>query len=203
MKVIGLTGGIGAGKSTVSSLLREKGFLIIDADEISHRITEKGSALLEEIVGVFGRDILLSDGSLNRQKLAAMVFSDERKLKVLESLTTRRVLTIMEEQLCRLRQEAQYAIIFIDVPLLYETGADRLADLVWLISADPEVRISRVMERDGASREEVCRRMNSQMDEAEKKRRADVIIDNSGGKEELCRQVEQLLMKYVESQKRE
>lgn len=203
MKVIGLTGGIGAGKSTVSSLLREKGFLIIDADEISHRITEKGSALLEEIVGVFGRDILLSDGSLNRKKLAAMVFSDERKLKVLESLTTRRVLTIMEEQLCRLRQEAQYAIIFIDVPLLYETGADRLADLVWLISADPEVRISRVMERDGASREEVCRRMNSQMDEAEKKRRADVIIDNSGGKEELCRQVEQLLMKYVESQKRE
>ena len=198
MKVIGLTGGIGAGKSTVSNILREKGCCIIDADAISHQITEKGSDTLQQLAKAFGEDILFDDGSLDRKKLAAIAFSDEKQRRKLEDLTTKRVLSIIDQTLQNLRRESSYDIIFIDAPLLFETGADKMTDLVWLVTAEKETRIARVMERDGATRQQVLARMSSQMDDREKERRTEEIIDNSKGKEELRRQVEQLLVKYAE-----
>ncbi|MFR7989878.1 MAG: dephospho-CoA kinase [Anaerovoracaceae bacterium] len=198
MKVIGLTGGIGAGKSTVSNILREKGCCIIDADAISHQITEKGSDTLQQLAKAFGEDILFDDGSLDRKKLAAIAFSDEKQRRKLEDLTTKRVLSLIDQTLQNLRRESSYDIIFIDAPLLFETGADKMTDLVWLVTAEKETRIARVMERDGATRQQVLARMSSQMDDREKERRTEEIIDNSKGKEELRRQVEQLLVKYAE-----
>lgn len=197
MKVIGLTGGIGAGKSTVTDYLREQGYFVIDADAIAHQITEKGSPALKKIALCFGAEVLYEDGSLNRKKLAAFVFSDEEKKRQLEQLTTFEVVYIIKNQLDDLRKDGKLDIVFVDAPLLFETGADQLTDMVWLVDADLEVRISRVMDRDRASREAVVSRVQNQMDSSEKKKFSAEIIDNSKGKEELYQQIEYLLMKYV------
>lgn len=197
MKVIGLTGGIGAGKSTVTDFLKQKGYTVIDADAIAHQITEKGTDTLKEIALHFGPDILREDGSLDRKKLAAIVFSDQGKKTQLEQLTTVEVVNIIKKRLDDLREEEKYDIIFVDAPLLFETGADKLTDLVWLVDANLEARISRVMERDRASREAVRHRIENQMGSEEKKKLSQEIIDNSKGKEELYQQVERLLMRYV------
>ena len=196
MKVIGLTGGIGAGKSTVTDYLKGKGYIVIDADAIAHQITDKGTAALKKIVLCFGTGILREDGSLNRRKLASMVFSDEGKKGQLERITTAEVVRIIKCQLDDLRRDGKYDIIFVDAPLLFESGADKLTDFVWLVDADAEVRISRVMDRDGVCGEEVAARMRNQMDSSEKKALSTDIIDNSKGKEELYRQIEYLLMRY-------
>ena len=116
--------------------------------------------------------------------LAAIVFGNEQKRLQLEELTTKKVIQIMEEQVLKLRTEGKYAIIFLDVPLLFETGADEMTDFVWLVTAEPDIRIARVTARDGISAEAVRQRMSSQMDEGEKIKRADELIDNSKGKEE-------------------
>lgn len=198
MKVIGLTGGIGAGKSTVTDHLREKGYIVIDADAIARQITEKDAAALEKIVHCFGTAVLLEDGSLNRRKLGAIVFNDEEKKRQLEQITTVEVVNIIKKQIDDFRKEEKYDIIFVDAPLLFETGADKLTDLVWLVDADTKVRIKRVMYRDGISEKEVVDRIQNQMEGEEKRRLAQEIIDNSKGKEELYGQIEYLLMKYVE-----
>ena len=197
MKVIGLTGGIGAGKSTVTNYLRKQGYLVIDADAIAHPITEKGSPALKKNALCFGAEVLYEDGSLNRKKLAAFVFSDEEKKRQLEQLTTVEVVYIIKTQLEDLRKKGKQDIVFVDAPLLFETGADKLTDMVWLVDADMEARISRVMDRDGTSREAVVSRVQNQMDSSEKKKLSAEIIDNSKGKEELYQQIEYLLMRYV------
>ena len=199
MRIIGLTGGIGAGKSTVSDYLRNKGYVILDADQIAHEITEKGSPVLKKIAETFGAEMIMDDGNLDRKKLASVVFSNQEKKEHLEEITTKRVVEIIGERLDELRQHGNYDIIFVDAPLLFESGADKLTELVWMVTADDEVRIARVMERDHASREEVVRRIANQMDNHEKIRRAQEVIDNSQGKEELYQQIEELLKKYVES----
>lgn len=197
MKVIGLTGGIGAGKSTVTDYLREQGYFVIDADAIAHQITEKGSPALKKIALCFGAEVLYEDGSLNRKKLAAFVFNDEEKKRQLEQLTTVEVVYIIKNQLDDLRKDGKLDIVFVDAPLLFETGADQLTDMVWLVDADLEARISRVMDRDRTSREAVVSRVQNQMDSSEKKKFSAEIIDNSKGKEELYQQIEYLLMRYV------
>lgn len=197
MKVIGLTGGIGSGKSTVSSYLKEKGFLILDADQIAHDITKNGSPVLQQIAEAFGADMLDGEGNLLRKKLAAVAFSTPENKAVLESLTTAEVVRLISKAVTDLRTGGEYDIIFIDAPLLFEAGVDRLTDLVWMVSAEDEIRISRVMSRDGVSREEVLQRIANQMDNDEKIRRSQELIDNSKGKEELYQQVDALLKKYA------
>lgn len=197
MKVIGLTGGIGSGKSTVSAYLKDHGYLILDADKIAHDITKKGSPVLQQIADAFGADMLDDDGNLQRKKLAAVAFSTPGNKAVLESLTTAEVVRLISKQLEELRNEKQYDIIFVDAPLLFETGVDRLTDLVWMVSAEEEIRISRVMNRDQISRADVLQRIANQMDNDEKIRRSHEVIDNSRGKEELYQQVAALLKKYA------
>lgn len=203
MKVIGLTGGIGAGKSTVSGILAELGYRIIDADLISHQITQKGSATLERIAHIFGEDMVLPDGNLDRKKLAGVVFSDKEKLRMLEEMTTREVVEIIGMQLQQLHEKECEELVFVDAPLLFESGADKLTDLVFTVDADLETRIRRVMERDGASRQEIEKRIASQMSSAQKAALSAEVIDNSKGKEELRAQVEYLLEKYAETNQRE
>lgn len=199
MKVIGLTGGIGAGKSTVSSYLKEKGYLILDADAIAHEITAKGSLVLDKIAETFGAEMILCDGNLDRKRLASVVFSDAEKKLQLEELTTKQVVKIIGEDVEELRKNNEYDIIFVDAPLLFEAGVDAMTDLVWMVTADDDVRVARVMARDQANREDVMRRIANQMDNDEKIRRSQEVIDNSKGKDELYQQIESLLMKYDES----
>ncbi len=198
MKVIGLTGGIGSGKSTVSFYLSQKGFYIIDADKMAHELTEKGSPCLSGLVAAFGDEILFEDGSLNRKKLGTIVFADDEKKAILEELTTKVIVKKISDEISELRKNNKYDIIILDVPLLFETGMDSLADYVWLVVADDDVRVSRVMARDGISEEQVRLRIKNQMSTELKAKHATEIIDNSKGKEELYLRIEQLLAEYAE-----
>ena len=197
MKVIGLTGGIGSGKSTVSSYLRDKGYKIIDADEMARAMTAKGSRCLENLEKEFGSEIIREDGNLNRKKLGEIVFADAEKKAKLEELTTKVVVKTIKEETEHLRNTGEYDIIFLDVPLLFETGLDKCCDYITVVTADDDIRIARVVSRDGISPEQVRARINNQMSTEEKVASATDVIDNSKGKEELHKQIEQLLIKYV------
>lgn len=183
----------------MSDYLLDKGFTVIDADKIARSMTEKGSETLQALTEAFGEDILFTDGCLDRKKLAAIVFSDEKKRLVLEELTTKKVVQIIEEKITGLQEEGYEAPVFIDAPLLFESGADKLCDAVWLVDASIDIRIRRVMARDDVTSEEVKRRILNQMSSSEKIARSTDIIDNSKGKEALYEQVERLLERYAET----
>lgn len=194
--VIGITGGIGTGKSTVTRYLVDKGFVVLDADKISHEITEKGSPALDKLADNFGREVILPDGNLDRKKVARIVFSNADSKKKLENIITSQVINIISTRIDELRKEKQYDIIFVDAPLLFESGADSLTNYNWIVVCDREIQIKRAMERDNLTREEIESRISNQMSAEEKIKRSDDIIDNSKGIEELYNQVELLINKY-------
>lgn len=201
MKIIGLTGGIGTGKSTVSEYLVKMGYKVIDADAISHQVTEKGSPSLDLIREKFGNEFFLQDGSLDRKKMAQLVFNSKRHKDMLEGIVTEEVFSRIRKQLEELsRAETCPTTVFLDVPLLFETGADYMADETWLVTADLDTRIKRVMQRDGISREQVLERVSNQMSCEKKAELADFVIDNSKGKEELYRRVDVLIEENVNKQ---
>ena len=196
MKVIGITGGIGAGKSTVSGYLASLGYPVFDADEVSRGLTAAGSPVVDELAETFGEEILVRKGVLSREKLAEIVFSDPDKNRKLMQIVTMKVREAGQKWISDYRKKEKYDIIILDIPLLFETGSEDLCDAVWFITADDEVRRRRVMERDGVTAEQVERRMRSQMPEKDKAERSDEIVDNSRGVEELHRTVDALLKKY-------
>lgn len=191
-KVIGLTGGIGTGKSTASAYLRKKGFFVIDADQIARQIVEPGQPLLKTLIQTFGAQILKKDGSLDRKALASIVFQDVEKRALLDRIMHGEILTMIDRQIEQYRKEPCGGIL-IDAPLLFETGLDKKCDRTWLIMADREIRIARVCARDNMTQEEVGDRIRNQMDDAEKQKRADIIIDNSGSRRELEQKLDEVL----------
>lgn len=192
MKIIGLTGGIGSGKSTISDYLTARGFHVLDADKIAREIVMPGSETLIELASVFGEGILLPDGSLNRKKLGAIIFSDSEKKKLLDGIMHTRILEIIHQKVVEFR-EAMHKIIFIDAALLFETGLDKLVSEIWVVDVDQEIRIKRIGDRDGLSREDILMRIANQMDQEQKNNRADEILDNSGSKEALYQQIDTLI----------
>ncbi|WP_415929483.1 dephospho-CoA kinase [Zhenpiania hominis] len=192
MRVIGLTGGIGTGKSTASEYLRKQGFSIIDADRISREIVEPGTLLLKELEKNFGSGIIKDDGTLDRKALAAIVFSDKEKKSRLDGLMHGHILDEIERKISE-SQSGEGRGIIVDAPLLFETGLEKKCDQVWLITADETLRILRVCERDGMDPEEVRARIQNQMADEEKKERAHRIVDNSGSKEALLAQLAELI----------
>jgi dephospho-CoA kinase len=209
MKIIGLTGGIGSGKSTVTEHLTAKGFHVLDADKIARELVLPGSEMLIQLAAEFGDDIICDDGSLNRKKLGSIVFSDADQKNKLDSLMHTRILELIHDRILQYREDAEKAaevasdheqgarfrVVFIDAPLLFETGLYQSVSEVWVIDADDETRISRIMERDGLKREEIQKRIDMQMARDEKIRRADVILDNTGDQASLFRQIDGLLQK--------
>ncbi len=190
MKVIGLTGGMGTGKSTVSSYLREKGCEIIDADLISRKMTSKDSPALEEIRNAFGKKCFFDDGSLNRKALGDLVFADKTRLSMLQQIITKKVVEEIKRRIFNLKTEGFKGIAVIDAPLLFECGLDKITDENWLVTADLNVRIDRVIRRDHLSREQIISRINNQISVEEAKKRCQCILDNSGTLEVLIRQIE-------------
>lgn len=178
MKVIGLTGGIGTGKSTVSAYLREKGCRIIDADRMAHQMTEKGSPCLAEIEAAFGKEVFLEDGSLNRKKLGENVFADPVKKERLEQIITQKVIEKTLAEIDRSRRQ-QEELVVLDAPLLFECGMQGDTDENWLVTCDKKIRFARIAARDGLSSEEIEKRMRNQMPTEQKEKLADRIIDNS------------------------
>jgi dephospho-CoA kinase len=174
--VIGLTGGIACGKSSISSLLKREGFLIIDADEIAREIVKPYSRVWEEIVENWGSDVLLPDNFLNRTRLGSIVFNNKDELKKLNDITHPEIIREIKQRIVN----AGTAHICIDAALLIETGLHSIVDTVWLVILDRDVQVARLMERDSLSPEDAICRIQLQMSLEEKKKYADLIIDNNG-----------------------
>jgi dephospho-CoA kinase len=190
MKLIGLTGGIGAGKSTVSDYLKEKGYPILDADQTAKDLLRPGTETLGELIEVFGNDILFPDGSLDRNHLAKIVFSDPKKKAELDRITHAKVIEVILQEAAKFPDDA---IVFIDAPLFFEAGMDRFVAESWVVDAGDEMRIGRVMKRDTLTRDDIKKRIRNQMDRRERLKRSDYVLDNSGSKENLYMQVNKLL----------
>lgn len=193
MARIGITGGIGSGKSTVSRYLESKGFLVLDADRIARELTGPGEPLVRELAVRFGKGILDDAGKLDRTRLAAIVFSDPEKKNELEQLLHGRIMESIQNQL----DAAGSQLSFVDAALLLEAGWAPFFDAVWVVTADREERIRRVIKRDGWTAADVEARMRNQMPEEERLLRADRILWNTNDKEMLYMQVDQLLNEWV------
>lgn len=192
MFVIGLTGSIGSGKSTVSSILRDLGAYIIDADMIAHEVVMPGTEGLELVCKEFGHKMLDESGMLDRRRLGDMVFSDAEKLKRLNELLHPLIFKRIDEELHKLKQSSPVAITVLDAPLLIECNLQNKVDEVWLVIADDDIRLDRLMERNGLSYQQALKRMSSQMPQEEKLKYADIVIENNGEKEQLKQRVVQL-----------
>lgn len=190
MIVIGLTGGIGTGKSTVSDYLRKKGCIILDADDISRKMTEAGMPALSIIQNVFGDEVINSDGSLNRHKLGDIVFNNRDKLQKLQQIITTEVVDNINRNLSQLQSEHCDNIVVIDAPLLFECGMENIADENWLVISEMSVRIKRVKERDNLSEEQIIARINNQMSQDDKEKLSDYVLDNSGSLQQLYEQID-------------
>lgn len=191
MLLIGLTGGIGSGKSTVSSLLAQKGAVIIDADAITRELQQPGEPVFDAIVDRFGKDVLADDGTLDRARLAGIVFNDDEAKKDLEQIVHPAVGAEMLE-----RMEAEGAtdhVVVYDVPLLVE-AARRAMDFagVIVVDIDPEIAIRRVVEQRGMTETDVRARIANQASRQARLEVADKVIDNSGSRDDLRRQVDEV-----------
>lgn len=196
MDVYGLTGGIGSGKSTVAELLEDYGIPVVSADELSRVVVAKGSDGLEAVVQCFGAEVLDDNGELDRRKMAAMVFEDPAKRRALESILHPRIRERFEQVLDAL-EKAGHEVAVYEVPLLFEKNLQGEMKAVILVTADERVRIDRVVHRDGVTEAEVLARMATQLDETTKRKRADYVIENNGSMDELRREVEFLLARFL------
>lgn len=193
MFVIGLTGGISSGKSTVSNYLRERGAAIIDADQVARELVEPGQAAYQEIVQFFGEKILDPSGGLDRGRLGQIVFAKPEAMRQLNQMTHPKVKQKTREILGELGKDPSVRLAVVDAPLLIEASMTSLVDQVWLLEVDEETQVSRLVERDGLTAVDARRRIASQMPLAEKKQWADKIIDNNGSFPETVKQVQYLL----------
>jgi dephospho-CoA kinase len=182
MKRIGLTGGIGSGKSSVASLLLEHGAIVIDADAISRELVEPGQPALEALVAEFGPSILTPAGTLSRGELAKLAFSDPEATKRLNAIMHP---LIGEESARRIQAAPESAVVVYDMPLLVETNQRDLVDLVVVVDVPEQLQIERAVSLRGLEREDVERRMQAQVSRDERLAIADYVIDNSGSVEEL------------------
>ena len=187
MHVIGLTGGIGSGKSTVAKVLEEQGASVLSADLIGHEVYNPGRPAWQELVSEFGHDIVAPDGTIDRKKLGAIVFSDPKHLARLNSIVHPRMKGMMRERLAALTREG-VDIAVLEAALLFEAKWDDLADEVWVTVVPPEVAAKRTAERSNLSEEQVLERIKSQMSNEERVRGADVVIDTDCAKEETAKQ---------------
>jgi len=190
MFIIGLTGGIATGKSTVVEILRRKGAYIIDADQLAREVVEPSQPAWQEIVSWLGDSILLPDQSLDRVKMADLVFGDPQKLKTLNSIIHPRVGARILELTKEIEQKEPDAVIVYDIPLLIEAGMQEMADLILLVYAPRELQLKRLEERDGLNPEEAELRLAAQLAIDEKRKYAHQVIDNSDSLAETEKQVD-------------
>ncbi|HPU41404.1 dephospho-CoA kinase [Acetivibrio clariflavus] len=187
MRIIGVTGGIGSGKSTVSKILASFGAQVIDADVLARQIVQKGQKALEEIVNYFGEAVLDSEGNLDRKKLSGIVFKDKKKLEALNRITHNYIAEKIIEEIKKIKEDET---VVVDAPIPIEHGFIDVVDEIWTVIADKEVRIKRVMERSGLTYNEVEDRINSQLSDEFYLSISDRVIVNNGSIEELRLQVE-------------
>jgi dephospho-CoA kinase len=194
MLTIGLTGGIGSGKSEVARIFEQLGVPVIDADVIAHQLVEPGTQVLAEIISCFGKTVLTPEGSLDRTKLAEIVFNDGNKKKQLESIIHPRV----RERIRAYKQQYRdQPYILVVIPLLLESDQHDLVDRVLVVYAPEATRISRVQARDGRSEQQIRSIMSSQVNDAARQAAADDRLDNNGTLAELEQSVRELHQQYI------
>ena len=178
MLTIGLTGGIGTGKSAVADLLQKLGASIIDADRLGHEAYTPNSQAWQQVVAAFGQEILTADGEIDRRKLGAIVFGDPNQLERLNGIMHPLMARMVEERKVALQASGE-AVAVVEAAVLFEAGWDSLVDEVWTTDAPVEVVVERLHVRNGLSPEEARKRINSQMPAEERNGRSDVVVDNS------------------------
>lgn len=196
MITIGLTGGIASGKSTVSKELRNLNIPVFDADEVSRNAVAKGSKGLALVAEAFGPEYLTAEGDLNRPKVSQLVFSNKEALHTLEKII-HKIVWDEAEAFLKACREQQAVVAVLDVPLLIECGWHKNVDQVWLVAVKRRQQIERAMIRSGMTEAEVTARINAQMSLDEKKKHADVVIDNSGALEATLANVHKELVKIT------
>ncbi len=198
--VIGLTGGIASGKSTVSQMIKEKGIRVVDADVIAKEAVSKGSAALHQIVQTFGEEVLLPNGELNRQQLGAIIFSDEEKRKKLNAIVHPEV----RKEMLKQRDEGvsnQETFVVLDIPLLFESKLEGLVDRIIVVYTTPDLQLSRLMNRNDLSEEEALKRIHSQQPLEEKCQKADRVIENTKDLAFIRKQLENILNEWEHTDK--
>ncbi len=192
MKVIGLTGGTGSGKSVVSAFLKQNGAYIIDADEIAHDIIAKGKPAYEEITSYFGGAILDENRNILRKKLGSIVFTNKEKLDFLNHCTHKYITQEIDRQIAEKKYQKEHCCIVLDAPLLLEAKLENRCNEIWVVFAEEEVRARRIMERDTITYQEAKNRIGSQKNWEVYRQKADLILDNSKDLEYLKRQLESI-----------
>ena len=192
-RIIGITGGIASGKSTVTEFLRQQDYQVIDADQVVHELQEPGERLYQALLSAFGPAILQEDGRLDRAKLGAMIFGDPELLAQSSQIQNQ----IIREELAHRRDLLAETedIFFMDLPLLFELQYEEWFDQIWLVDVTVETQLSRLMTRNALSQEEAEKRIATQLSLQEKRNRADVLIDNNGPLELTQEQLREALQK--------
>jgi len=196
MRVIGLTGGIASGKSTVAKILERMGAVVIDADALSREVVTPGEAAYEAILAEFGERIVNPDRTINRSALGEIVFADPGARNRLERITHPAIGRRADQNLAELRRQG-VPLVFYMAPLLIESGASARVDEIWIIYADPATQLHRLVERDGMSRDRALQRIAAQMPMDEKKKYGRVVIDNRGSLEETEQQVREIWAREI------
>lgn len=194
MFVLGISGGIGSGKSTVSGILEERGLRVLDADKISHEVTEANGIAIPEIEELFGKKAILADGSMNRKYVSSVVFNDNKKLDLLSSVIHKYVFQYIETEIEKETQKKTKCVV-LDVPIPVRKFVD-LCNQIWIVTCDEQVKLSRLVDR-GMKLDEAKRRIAVQMTDDEYSELGDFVIDNSSSLEELNEKVDNLVVKQL------
>ncbi len=203
MLVIGLTGGIASGKSTVSRYLRERGAVIIDADTLAKELVAQGTPAWQEIVAFFGSQVLDEAGNIDRKRLGQIIFMDSQARIKLNSIVHPKVIEATKKRIRELKDNDNVPLIVVDAPLLIEAGMTDLVDEIWVVAVPVQEQLNRLMSRDKLSQEEAIKRIGSQMPLEEKLKFADRIIDNSGSVEETLKLLDALWKEIVHDKDKE
>ncbi|HIW88656.1 MAG TPA: dephospho-CoA kinase [Candidatus Ligilactobacillus excrementipullorum] len=190
--VLGLTGGIASGKSTVSNYLYEQGAVIVDADVVAREVVEPGTAGLKQLEEQFGPEIIAENGSLDRGALGQIIFNDQAKRELVNDILHP---LIKEEMLAQVRaaEQKDVTLVILDIPLLFESHCERFCDSVLVVEIDPQIQLERLMSRNNLTQAEAQARVDSQMDPATRHQLADFVVNNDHEPAETYKQVDQIL----------
>lgn len=195
---LGLTGGIATGKTTISNYLKTKGIPVLDADEYARKVVEPGTPGLTDIVNTFGKQVLQSDGSLNRKLLGQIIFNDMTARQKLNDITHLRIQQMMTDELQKLAKD-KTPLVILDIPLLLENHNIAGADAIMVVTVPESIQLNRLMQRNNLTKEEAQRRIDAQMPLSEKEKLADFIVDNSGTIANTLTQVDKVIQNITES----
>jgi dephospho-CoA kinase len=201
MKIIGLTGGIGSGKSTAAQILAEFGAKVIDADKVAHEVFNPGTEGLQKVVETFGECVLNSKGEIDRKKLGEIVFNDPTALATLNDIIHPRAYDLTKSRLEEFRSQG-VEVVVLEVILLVEAGWDHLADEIWVTTATEDTVVKRLQESRGLTREEILTRIHAQTPNEDRKKHADVVIENDGSYQELKTKLAELWNSIKDKQSR-